>query len=155
ISNSPPAISSLPYTFTSPMNVPANVPLTVSDLETPVTNLAVTAFSANTNRVPNGNLVVTGSGANRVLSLLPATNQIGTTTINVVVTDSLGARSTNSIILNVYQFVETPASDLPGLFYSSAAWGDFDEDGLLDLALVGSDTSLTSRTYLFHNNGDG
>ncbi len=32
-----------------------------------------------------------------------------------------------------------------------AAWGDYDNDGYLDLVLV----NINQPNYLFHNNGDG
>ena len=40
---------------------------------------------------------------------------------------------------------------LPGVFYSSAGWADYTEDGLLDLALTGVTFSGASITNLFEN----
>ena len=48
-------------------------------------------------------------------------------------------------------FVNVPTS-LPGVGFSSAAWGDFDNDGYLDLALAGEDLTLTPISRIFHNN---
>src|SRR5215471_11727181 len=50
-------------------------------------------------------------------------------------------------------FVEL-ANPFPGLFRGFAAWGDYDNDGLLDLAICGSgQTNLLTRIY--HNDGGG
>jgi uncharacterized delta-60 repeat protein len=49
--------------------------------------LSVTASSSNATLVPNGNVAVGGSGANRSVSVRPADNRFGTTTITVTVGD--------------------------------------------------------------------
>ncbi len=47
----------------------------VSDFETPAASLVATATSGNTALVPNGNLVLGGTGTNRTLTVTPAANQ--------------------------------------------------------------------------------
>jgi len=42
---------------------------------------------------------------------------------------------------------------LPGLYYSSAAWGDYDNDGRPDLLLAGTD-GVNNITRIYRNNGD-
>lgn len=50
-------------------------------------------------------------------------------------------------------FVPTEAG-LAGVYFGAAAWGDFDNDGFLDVAIAGySGGAATARIY--HNNGDG
>jgi len=44
---------------------------------------------------------------------------------------------------------------LPALLNSAAAWGDYDKDGDLDLALAGSPTGATPQTKLYRNMGNG
>src|SRR6185436_14517323 len=72
------------------------IPFTIGDIETAGPNLTVTATSSNTVLVPNGNIVLGGSGTNRALSLIPATNQTGTAIISVAVSD--GTTSANSVL---------------------------------------------------------
>ncbi len=80
---------------------------TVADLETPTANLLVTATSTNLNLVPDGGLVLSGSGGNRILTITPRPNANGQTLIRVALSD--GALSvTNSFLLTV-----TPVNDLP------------------------------------------
>ncbi len=57
----------------------------IADAETAATALSVTATSSNTTVVPASGLVLTGSGAQRVLTITPAA--AGTTTITVTVSD--------------------------------------------------------------------
>ncbi len=49
-------------------------------------------------------------------------------------------------------FTEQTSIALPGVFHSSVAWGDYDNDGDLDILLTGAGTSYISKIY--RNNGD-
>ncbi len=61
------------------------VDFTIADSNTPVNSLVVTATSTDELVVPVANLIITGSGANRNLKIIP--NSVGYTTISVNVTD--------------------------------------------------------------------
>ena len=59
------------------------------------------------------------------------------------------------------QFTITPVN-LPQVYASSVAWGDYDNDGYLDIAIIGTTTAVADSLDLkknvariFHNNGDG
>jgi len=41
---------------------------------------------------------------------------------------------------------------LTGVYYSSLAWGDFDNDGDLDLAVSGQDSGSVGRSFIYRNN---
>jgi len=52
-------------------------------------------------------------------------------------------------------FVEIQGLALVGVTASSLAWGDFDNDGDLDLAVAGRDASLVATTKVYENDGAG
>ncbi len=85
-------------------NTPTSpIGFTVGDLETSTTSLVVSTSSSNPSLVPDANIAINGSGANRSLTITPAADQVGSATINVTVTDSGGASTTESFILTVNQ----------------------------------------------------
>ena len=65
------------------------IPFTISDIETPVASLALSAMSSNTTVVPLSGIAFGGSGANRTITVTPATNQTGLTRIAVRVSDGV------------------------------------------------------------------
>jgi uncharacterized repeat protein (TIGR01451 family) len=86
--------------------------------------------------------------------------------LDILVTGSTGG---NGKVSRIYRnngngtFTDV-AAGLTGLSFSAAAWGDYDADGSLDLALAGCTTVDTSNsqehctaatTILYHNNADG
>ena len=93
--NDRPAISTIAnqsVAVTTP--IPA-IPFTVSDLETPLASLLLSATSSNTTLVPASSVVLSGSGTNRTIKVTPLTGKLGTTTIALSVNDgALGAVTT-------------------------------------------------------------
>src|SRR5205814_5664802 len=80
---------------------------TVGDAETAATSLVVSGSSSNPALVPNGNILFGGSGSNRTVSILPATNQSGSATISITVSDG-SLNATDTFVLTV-----TPVNDPP------------------------------------------
>ena len=62
--------------------------------------LTVTLSSSNTTLVPNANIVLGGSGANRTITITPAAGKTGTTTITVTVSDGQ-AQVSDTFVLTV------------------------------------------------------
>jgi hypothetical protein len=60
------------------------VSFTISDPDTPVNQLVVSAASDNQSVVPNSNLILSGTGATRTLNIVPTNNGYATITITVV-----------------------------------------------------------------------
>ncbi|MDB5334442.1 MAG: hypothetical protein JWN70_61 [Planctomycetaceae bacterium] len=84
----------------------AALPFTVGDSETPAVNLTVTPTSSNAALIPNANLELRGTGANRNLVVTPLHNQSGTATITVTVSD--GSQSTFQTFLVTVHAVDDP-----------------------------------------------
>ncbi len=63
----------------------ANIPVTVTDVETPSRILTLTASSGNTGLIPNANIILGGANENRLLTVTP----IGTATGVAVITLTL------------------------------------------------------------------
>ena len=91
--NDAPTITAITdQTTTEDVATPA-LPFTVGDAETPATSLTVTASSSNKTLVPDANVVVSGSDISRSVTVTPASNQTGTTTITLTVSDGVQTTS--------------------------------------------------------------
>jgi hypothetical protein len=53
-------------------------------------------------------------------------------------------------------FTDHSRISLPGVYYSSIAWGDYDDDGLSDILITGTTNGLSSGALsrVYKNNGD-
>jgi len=102
--NTTPTISTIPAQTISVNQSTAPLPFTVNDAETPAANLLVTAVSMGTTLVPNGNIDLGGSGANRVVTVTPAAGQTGSALIKISVNDGTNMMTT-SFTLTVQQAV--------------------------------------------------
>lgn len=76
-------------------------PFTVGDVETAAAALTVTGSSGNPALVPNANIVFTGSGANRNVTVTPASGQSGQANITLTVNDGTGGTAIETFVLTV------------------------------------------------------
>ncbi|TPD69839.1 lectin-like domain-containing protein [Flavobacterium microcysteis] len=114
VANNNPTISTIANQSVCANAATSALTFTVADVETPAASLTVTRSSSNTTLVPNANIVVSGTGANRTVTVTPAANQHGTATITLTVTDQLGATATTTFTVTVNQF--------PVIAYTSATY---------------------------------
>ena len=146
-----PTISNIPDQTSNEDTPLTNIPFTVSDPDTPVTSLTVSATSNNQTLVPDANLSLGGSGANRTLTITPAANQNGSATITVSVTDPGGLFAENTFVLTVSAVNDAPVVTAGGtLAYTEnqAATGIDDTVTVTDVDstnLVGATIQITSN----------
>lgn len=105
---SPPTISDVANQV---INEDANtgaLAVTVGDVETAAAALVLTGSSDNTALVPNANIVLGGSGANRTVTITPTADVSGTATVTLTVTDGDLNTANDTILVTV-----DPVNDLP------------------------------------------
>ncbi len=99
--NDLPTITSIANQTINENNSTGALAFTVSDVETPLASLGVTGSSNNTSLIPNGNIVLAGSGGNRTVNVTPLANQGGTATITLIVNDGTAtAQTTFQVTVN-------------------------------------------------------
>jgi formylglycine-generating enzyme required for sulfatase activity len=99
--NTAPTISDIAAQTINEGNDTSALAFTVGDTQTAVGSLIVSGSSSNTTLAPNANIVFGGSGANRTVTVTPATGQSGTATITVTVSDgSLSTSDTFVLMVN-------------------------------------------------------
>ncbi len=94
VPNTAPTITSISNQSTTQNTATSAIAFTIGDAETAAASLTLSGTSSNTTLVPNASIVFGGSGADRTVTVTPATNQTGTSTITVTVSD--GALTANS-----------------------------------------------------------
>ncbi len=109
----PPAIGAI-GAQTTPEDTARDVAFTVADGDTPLDALAISATSSNTAVVPTVGLVVSGTGSSRTLTVTPADNQSGSSTISVIVSDGLASAQTSFVMtVNAVDDPPTFAAGVP------------------------------------------
>ena len=110
INNTHPTISDIADQSTQEDTPTAAIPFTVGDQHTEAGSLIVSGTSSNTTLVPDdpANITFGGSGANRTVTITPASNLSGTTTITVTVQDPEGSSALDQFVLTV-----DPVNDPP------------------------------------------
>ncbi|MCR8659836.1 immunoglobulin-like domain-containing protein [Paenibacillus endoradicis] len=84
--NSKPTISSISNQSVTE-GVTKEISFQVTDVETGAYSVTVAGSSSNTTIIPNENIVVTGNGKDRVVSITPVLGQSGVVTITLLATD--------------------------------------------------------------------
>ena len=85
--NTAPSISDVSDRATAQGTSTGPIAFTIGDAETAATSLTLAAVSSNTTLVPVAGIVFGGSGVNRNVTVTPAANQSGSTTITITVSD--------------------------------------------------------------------
>ena len=115
--NDLPTISTIANQVIEEDTASAGLPFVVRDAETPPVSLGLTPISENSTLIPPQNVVITGTGTNRTVVIRPASGEIGTTRLTLIVTDENGGFASTSFQVRVlpkpaYALVDL--GDLPG-----------------------------------------
>ena len=94
-------VMTLPSSVTIPEDEATNLVFSVSDTDSPLFAVTITAKSSNTDLVPNSGLAPSGAGSTRFLAITPGLHKYGSSTITVIATDDALESSTNTFTLNV------------------------------------------------------
>jgi hypothetical protein len=92
--NSAPTISGIANQSTPQNTATSAIAFTIGDADTAAASLTVSGSSANTTLVPNANITFGGGGANRTVTIAPATNQTGSAVITIGVNDGVTTTTT-------------------------------------------------------------
>src|SRR5262249_5553525 len=111
----------------------------VGDAESALDSLTLSATSSNTNLVASTNIIFGGSGANRTVTVRPATNLSGSATITATVTDTDGLTASHS-----FGLIVNPVNDPPTLNpLSNLVLGE--DAGLQTVLLTGITSGATNE----------
>src|SRR5437867_3909847 len=119
--NDPPTISSVANQSTDEDTPTAAIPCSIGDMETPAAHFMVGGRSSNPDLVPDASILFGGSGSNRTVTLRPATNQFGSTTITLPSSPTRRSSALASFLLSVNSVNHPPT-------ISSVANQSTDED---------------------------
>ncbi|GAB4118708.1 MAG: hypothetical protein Tsb0027_12300 [Wenzhouxiangellaceae bacterium] len=94
-------------------NATAALAFAISDVETAADNLLVMATSSDQTLLPDGNIVLGGSGENRTVTLTPAADQNGVAVITLTVTDADSGSAQGQFMLTVNAINDDPQITAP------------------------------------------
>lgn len=108
--DAPPSISSItPSSPSTPEDTPVPVTVVTADSDTASTSLTFSAMSSNPAVMTNGNLVFSGTGFTRTLTMTPVPDASGTTTVTVAVSDGLST-VTQDVVVTVTAVDDPPVA---------------------------------------------
>lgn len=140
--NPPPSFSPVEDIITAEDTPTSPIAFTVTDAQTPASNLLIIARSSNLGLIPNEGLVIRGEDTSRTITLTPAAHQHGTSVITLTTTNATGAVGQRSFLVIVQS-----VNDLPTL--SDLADPSIDEDaGTGDLSFTVSDVESPAESIL-------
>lgn len=154
----PPTISVITDRFVTEDTPGEPIPFTVNDAETPAASLRVASVSSNTQLVPSGNVIISGTGAERFLTIIPATNEVGVTLITVSVLDGENLAASTSFQFKVFNLNDPPTIVVTNKAVRAEAgtlvsvpFKVQDPDGVSNLVLIGfsSNFAAVSDTSIF------
>ena len=150
VTNTAPTISHSPDLRVRPNASIPPIAFVIGDTETPASQLTLAYSFSNTNLIQSW--TSSGSDSNRLLTLTLTPNLRGTNLISIVVRDPVGAAATNAFMLQVADF-DLVTNGLPNVYQGGVEWGDFNNDGKLDVLIWGTLPGTGSICRIYRNDG--
>jgi hypothetical protein len=97
--NDPPSISSIADLTIPQSSSTGPIPFSVADLETPTTNLQVSAVASNSVLIPPAGLALSGTDSARSITVTPAPDQSGSSPVTLSVSDGADVTSSTFILV--------------------------------------------------------
>jgi bilirubin oxidase len=144
--NTAPTISSISAQSTTQNTATGAIAFTIGDAETAAASLTLSGTSSNTTLVPNASITFGGSGANRTVTVTPATNQTGTSTITITVSD--GALTASSAFTLT---VTSTAPTISNIAISPASPTNTDTVTVSATITPSSGRTISSATLTYNN----
>ncbi|PCI31159.1 MAG: hypothetical protein COB60_12600, partial [Flavobacteriaceae bacterium] len=112
--NNDPTITAIVNQNVCPDTATGALSFTVGDVETLDTSLIVTGTSSDTEVIPSSNIVISGTGATRTVTVTPATGKTGLVTITLTVTDANDGTNESVYTVEITD-VTAPVADILSL----------------------------------------
>jgi hypothetical protein len=146
--NDAPTISAIADQTPAEDTATGNIAFTISDAESAAGTLTVTATSSDQTLVPDGNITLGGTGANRTINLLPGTNQTGgPATITVTVSDgTTTTQTTFDVTVSAVNDLSIVTTDATTLVYGGSS--SVDIDSTLTVTDIDSSTLVSAEVQL-------
>lgn len=94
-------------------DTPTVIAFDVFDVETSAASLAIAAVSSDTNLVPTANLIFSGTGTNKNVTITPAANKFGSSLITISVNDGI-VTTNSSFLLTINSVNDAPTLNILG-----------------------------------------
>ena len=85
--NDPPSITEISDQTINEDSATGVIPFTIGDVESGAAPLVISAMSDNQTLIPDGDIVIDGTGADRTIMVTPKPDQSGSATVSVFVSD--------------------------------------------------------------------
>lgn len=105
--NTPPTISDIGDQSITQDGSLGALSFTISDAETPASNLVVSVTSSNPDLVPTSNVILGGANSSRTLIVAPTAGGQGEAVLTLTVTDANGGEASDAFVLNVIPLATT------------------------------------------------
>ncbi|MCZ6652836.1 MAG: hypothetical protein O7D91_07400 [Planctomycetota bacterium] len=95
-------------------DVSTTIEFSISDDVVSAATLTVSGTSSEISVVPNANIVFGGKGSDRTVTITPAENQFGTTTVTITVENNMDGMASDSFQLTIEARNDAPVNSVPG-----------------------------------------